>query len=89
MLVLSRKLGEKVVIGGIITVTIVEVHGNRVRLGIEAPEDIRILREELACWQEGPKDGDGQRDPELEVQLAQSTREMRSERATASARPSY
>jgi carbon storage regulator CsrA len=56
MLVLSRKLGEKVVIGGGITVTVVEVKGNRVRLAFNAPDDVRILRAELACWQDEPAD---------------------------------
>jgi carbon storage regulator len=50
MLVLSRKPGEKVVIGGGVTVTVVEVQGNRVRVGIDAPDHVRILRGELACW---------------------------------------
>jgi carbon storage regulator CsrA len=52
MLVLTRKLGQKLVIGQDITVTIVEVVGNKVRLGIEAPDDIRVLRSELGCWNE-------------------------------------
>jgi carbon storage regulator CsrA len=52
MLVLTRKLGQKVVIGQDITVTIVAVAGNKVRLGIEAPDHIRVLRSELACWSE-------------------------------------
>ena len=47
MLVLSRKPGEKIVIDGHIRVTVVEIHGGRVRLGIEAPESIRVLRKEL------------------------------------------
>lgn len=51
MLVLSRKPGEKLVVGKGITVTVVEVNGSRVRVGIEAPDDLRILRAELACWQ--------------------------------------
>jgi carbon storage regulator CsrA len=50
MLVLSRKAGEKVIIGNDITITLVEIDGNRVRLGIDAPDDIRILRAELADW---------------------------------------
>jgi carbon storage regulator len=54
MLVLSRKLGEKVVIGGGITLTVVEVRRDRVRLGFDAPEQVRILRAELARRQEGP-----------------------------------
>src|SRR5262249_60725486 len=52
MLVLSRKPGEKVVIDGGITVTVVEVQGNKVRIGIDAPGDVRIVRGELACWQD-------------------------------------
>ncbi len=53
MLVLSRKPGEKVVIGENITLTILEVVGTRVRVGIDAPADVRILRGELACWIDG------------------------------------
>jgi carbon storage regulator len=56
MLVLSRKPGEKVVIGGGITVTVVEAAGNKVRVGIDAPDQVRILRGQLACWQEEPRD---------------------------------
>ena len=54
MLVITRRLGEKVVIGNGVTVTVVEVQGKRVRVGIEAPGQVRILRGELACWQEEP-----------------------------------
>jgi len=44
MLVLSRKPGENVVIGNDITITVVEVTGNRVRIGIEAPDDGSLHR---------------------------------------------
>jgi carbon storage regulator len=47
MLVLSRKVGEKLVIGGNITVVVTRVAGNRVTLGIEAPQDVRVVRGEL------------------------------------------
>ena len=47
MLVLSRKVGEKLVIGGNITVVINRVAGNRVTIGIEAPDDVRIVRGEI------------------------------------------
>ena len=47
MLVLSRKEGEKLVIGDNITVVVSRVAGNRVTLGIEAPADVRIIRGEL------------------------------------------
>jgi carbon storage regulator len=59
MLVLSRKPGEKLVIGNNITLTVLEVVGHRVRIGVEAPADVRILRGELACWLEGePQNAD-------------------------------
>jgi carbon storage regulator len=63
MLVLTRKPGEKVVIGNGITVTVVEVRGKRVRVGIEAPGQVRLLRGERACWQEEPAACDGPADP--------------------------
>jgi carbon storage regulator len=47
MLVLTRKVGEVVVIDGCITVTVVSVDGNKIRLGITAPPEIRIDREEV------------------------------------------
>jgi len=47
MLVLSRKIGERLVIGDNITVVVSKVAGNRVTLGIEAPNDVRIIRGEL------------------------------------------
>ncbi len=47
MLVLSRKVGEKVVIDGCITVTVVSVDGNKIRLGVTAPPEVRIDREEI------------------------------------------
>ena len=52
MLVLSRKPGEKVVIDGGITITVVEVNGGRVRIGIDAPADVEILRSELVAARE-------------------------------------
>jgi carbon storage regulator len=47
MLVLSRKVGEQLVIGENIRVVIHRVAGNRVTIGIEAPNDVRIIRGEL------------------------------------------
>ena len=47
MLVLSRKAGEKLVIDGNITICIVRIEGGKIRLGIEAPSDVTIRREEL------------------------------------------
>lgn len=48
MLILSRKQGERILIGKDVVLKIVEIRGDRVRLGIEAPKDTAVHREELA-----------------------------------------
>ena len=48
MLVLSRKLNETILINNTIRVTVVEVRGDKVRLGIEAPNDVPVHRQEVA-----------------------------------------
>ena len=47
MLVLTRKSGESIAIGSEIRVVVVQIRGKQVRIGIEAPDDKRILREEI------------------------------------------
>jgi len=47
MLILTRRLGEKLIIGEDVTVTILGVKGCQVRIGIDAPSDVRINREEI------------------------------------------
>lgn len=47
MLVLSRKPGQKILIGDGIIVTVNRVSGNQVSIGVEAPDNVRILRAEL------------------------------------------
>jgi carbon storage regulator len=47
MLVLSRKEGERLVIGDNITIVVSKVSGNRVTIGIEAPSEVRVVRGEL------------------------------------------
>jgi carbon storage regulator len=54
MLVLTRKPEEKIVIGGNITITLLSCDGNRVRIGIEAPREVGVLRAELL---DGPEPG--------------------------------
>ncbi len=49
MLVLSRKRNERIVIGDSVAVTVLEVRGNRVILGFDAPADVHIHREELVA----------------------------------------
>jgi len=48
MLVLSRKLGEKVYVGRDIVITVVDIDRGKIRLGIHAPRSVEVLREELA-----------------------------------------
>lgn len=47
MLVLSRKQNERIRVGESVVVTVVRVNGDKVRIGIEAPSDMRVLRDEL------------------------------------------
>jgi len=47
MLVLSRKEGEKILIGDGVVLTINRIAGNRVAIGVEAPRDVRVVRGEL------------------------------------------
>jgi carbon storage regulator len=48
MLVLSRKLGERIVIGDNIVLTVVKIDRNQIRIGIDAPHDVAVFREEIA-----------------------------------------
>jgi carbon storage regulator len=57
MLVLTRKLGEKILIGDDITITVVDISKSRLKLGIEAPDGHRILRSELVVQDEPPGAG--------------------------------
>ena len=47
MLVLNRKQGERVIIGGEIEITVLKVQGNQVKLGIRGPDEVTIHREEI------------------------------------------
>jgi len=47
MLILSRKINEKVVIGDNITVSIIEIRGDQVRIGIDAPKKVKVFRQEV------------------------------------------
>ena len=54
MLVLSRKLNETIVIDGQIKIEVLKVKGNTIKLGITAPDDVKILRGELAPFGKQP-----------------------------------
>jgi carbon storage regulator len=47
MLILSRKLNEKVVIGDGVVVSIIEIRGDQVKLGIDAPKTVKVFRQEV------------------------------------------
>jgi carbon storage regulator len=47
MLILTRRVGESLMIGAEVTVTVLAVKGNQVRIGIAAPKDVEVFREEI------------------------------------------
>ena len=47
MLILSRKVNEKVMIGDDITISIIEVRGDQVRIGVDAPKSVKVFRQEV------------------------------------------
>jgi carbon storage regulator len=49
MLVLSRRANQSIIVGTNITITVLEIRGDQVRLGIEAPRDVTVHRDEVAA----------------------------------------
>jgi len=47
MLILSRKINEKVIIGDDISISIIEIRGDQVRIGIDAPKKVKVFRQEV------------------------------------------
>lgn len=64
MLVLSRKIGERIVIGDDVTVVVSRVSGNRVSIGIEAPDDVKVIRGELKRFRDEFAEADSERSPQ-------------------------
>lgn len=58
MLVLSRKTGDQVFIGSDIVLTVVEVRGDKVRIGIDAPKTVQILRDDIKKQEKGSEAND-------------------------------
>ena len=65
MLILTRRVGETLVIGSIVRVTVAGVRGNQIRIGIEAPKSVRVHREEL--YERIQRRGQNPREPRLVV----------------------
>lgn len=66
MLVLTRRANQSIVIGADVTVTVLEIRGDQIRLGITAPRDVTVHREEV--WVELQRNGDGASDGKQPVE---------------------
>ncbi len=63
MLILTRRVGESLMIGDEVTVTVLGVKGNQVRIGVNAPRDVSVHREEIYERIQAEKDASAPDDP--------------------------
>ena len=63
MLILTRRIGETLMVGDDVTITVLGVKGNQVRIGVNAPKEVAVHREEIYQRIQNEKVGD---DPEVE-----------------------
>jgi carbon storage regulator len=70
MLILTRRVGETVMIGNEVTVTVLGVKGNQVRIGINAPKSVAVHREEIYERIKREQQGEHQEDPNRSSEFA-------------------
>jgi carbon storage regulator len=78
MLVISRKIGETIVISDNIKITIMAASGDKITLGIDAPKEVKIFREELLDTIEANKSSAGQTSPSSFTNLAEFMKHKKS-----------
>ena len=83
MLILSRRAGESITIGDDIVVTVIAVGGNHIRLGISAPREVRVLRDEIyqAIKDENCAAANATGDPRRLADVVKQLRDKASERS--------
>jgi len=64
MLILTRRVGETLMVGDDVTVTVLGVKGNQVRIGVNAPKEVAVHREEIYQRIQGEKNGDSPSEPD-------------------------
>lgn len=47
MLILTRKIGEKIIVNDNVTIAVLEIHGDQVKIGVDAPRNVKVFREEV------------------------------------------